>query len=157
MSFLEELAKKGLIKNSQIDKIKNLAKEKYGGDITETLIESGINEDKLLEAKGEYVLFTDMDQATPIEEIDNLMPFFDEKYDIVIGSRKSQRKGTPGKAPRSRGKIQIGLSEEPAGIPQIFDHRTEAGSLPAAPGRSGERMALEVLAALKPIRWYPGQ
>lgn len=49
----------------------------------------------MLLAKGEYVLFTDMDQATPIEEIDNLMPYFGEKYDIVIGSRKSKRQGAP--------------------------------------------------------------
>ena len=49
----------------------------------------------MLAAKGEYVLFTDMDQATPIEELDNLMPFFKEGYDIVIGSRNQQRKGAP--------------------------------------------------------------
>ena len=46
-------------------------------------------------SKGDYVLFTDMDQATPIEEIDNLLPYFDKGYDIVIGSRKDQRKGSP--------------------------------------------------------------
>jgi glycosyltransferase involved in cell wall biosynthesis len=49
----------------------------------------------VLKSKGDYVLFTDMDQATPIEEIDKLLPYFDEGYDIVIGSRKSQRKGSP--------------------------------------------------------------
>ncbi|HSD98486.1 MAG TPA: glycosyltransferase [Patescibacteria group bacterium] len=48
----------------------------------------------MLAAKGKYVLFTDMDQATPIEELDKLMPFFDKGYDIVIGSR-SGRKGAP--------------------------------------------------------------
>lgn len=48
----------------------------------------------MLSAKGEYVLFTDMDQATPIEELNKLLPFAD-KYDIVIGSRSSQRKGAP--------------------------------------------------------------
>lgn len=48
----------------------------------------------MLKAEGEYVLFTDMDQATPIEELDKLLPFID-KFDIVIGSRKSQRKGAP--------------------------------------------------------------
>src|SRR5690348_16084892 len=30
----------------------------------------------MLTAKGSYVLFTDMDQATPIEEVDKLMPYF---------------------------------------------------------------------------------
>ena len=49
----------------------------------------------MLEAKGQYVLFMDMDQATPIEEIDKLLPYFDKGYDIVIGSRNSRRKGAP--------------------------------------------------------------
>lgn len=49
----------------------------------------------MLQAKGEYILFTDMDQATPIEEIDRLLPFFQEGYDIAIGSRNNQRKGAP--------------------------------------------------------------
>lgn len=48
----------------------------------------------MLKAKGKYVLFTDMDQATPIEEIDKLLPFFEKGYDIVIGSRHG-RKGAP--------------------------------------------------------------
>lgn len=49
----------------------------------------------MLEAKGEYIIFADMDQATPIEELDKLMPFFKEGYDVVIGSRNEQRKGAP--------------------------------------------------------------
>lgn len=49
----------------------------------------------MLKAKGEYVLFTDMDQATPIEEIDKLLPFFDKGFDIVVGSRSATRKGAP--------------------------------------------------------------
>ncbi len=48
----------------------------------------------MLSAKGKYVLFTDMDQATPIEEVNKLLPFA-ERFDIVIGSRNSQRKGAP--------------------------------------------------------------
>jgi glycosyltransferase involved in cell wall biosynthesis len=48
----------------------------------------------VLASKGEWVLFTDMDQATPIEEIDKLLQFTD-KYDIVIGSRSATRKGAP--------------------------------------------------------------
>lgn len=49
----------------------------------------------MLKTKGKYVLFTDMDQATPIEEIDKILPYFDEGYDIVIGSRSTTRKGAP--------------------------------------------------------------
>jgi glycosyltransferase involved in cell wall biosynthesis len=48
----------------------------------------------MLKAEGEYVLFTDMDQATPIEEINKLLPLISNS-DIVIGSRSSQRKGAP--------------------------------------------------------------
>lgn len=48
----------------------------------------------MLVAKGEIRLFTDMDQATPIEELKNFIPFFKD-YDVVIGSRKSERKNAP--------------------------------------------------------------
>lgn len=48
----------------------------------------------LLESTGEIGLFTDMDQATPISEIEKLLPFFEKNYDIVIGSRQG-RKGAP--------------------------------------------------------------
>ena len=38
-------------------------------------------------AQGSLILFTDFDQATPISEIEKLLPYF-PKYDIVIGSRQ---------------------------------------------------------------------
>ena len=40
-----------------------------------------------LEAKGEYVIFTDADLSTPIEEIEKLLKWLTEGYDIAIGSR----------------------------------------------------------------------
>jgi len=49
----------------------------------------------LLAAKKEYVLFTDMDQATPIDQLDLLLPWFTKGYDVVIGSRNRNRKGAP--------------------------------------------------------------
>ena len=49
----------------------------------------------VLSSNGEYILFTDMDQATPIDELDKLLPYFKEDYNIVIGSRSSKRKGSP--------------------------------------------------------------
>ena len=55
MSFLEELVKEDIIKKSQIGEIKTRAEEKYGGDVDEALIESGITEEKILEAKGKYL------------------------------------------------------------------------------------------------------
>ncbi|HTE48964.1 MAG TPA: GspE/PulE family protein [Candidatus Paceibacterota bacterium] len=54
MSFLEELVKEDVIKKSQIGEIKSRADEKFGGDIDEALIESGITEEKILEIKGKY-------------------------------------------------------------------------------------------------------
>ena len=41
-------------------------------------------------ARGQLVGFIDADYKTPIEEIEKLLPFFDEGFDLVIGSR-----GTP--------------------------------------------------------------
>ena len=55
MSFLEELLKKGLITQDQISEIKSRAKEKFGGDIDDALIEAGVSEEKILEVKGEYL------------------------------------------------------------------------------------------------------
>ncbi|MBI2329850.1 glycosyltransferase [Candidatus Daviesbacteria bacterium] len=48
----------------------------------------------MLKALGEIVLFIDMDQATPINQIEKFMPKFADDFDIVIGSRKG-RKGAP--------------------------------------------------------------
>jgi len=42
-------------------------------------------------AKGEWVLFTDMDQSTPITELDKLLPFT-KNHNCVIGSRGLNRK-----------------------------------------------------------------
>jgi len=39
------------------------------------------------EAKGQLILFTDFDQATPLSEVEKLLPFFPQ-YDVVIGSRQ---------------------------------------------------------------------
>ncbi len=40
-----------------------------------------------LSAGGEYIIFTDADLSTPIEEIDKLLKWMEKGYDIVIGSR----------------------------------------------------------------------
>jgi dolichyl-phosphate beta-glucosyltransferase len=44
-------------------------------------------------AQGDVVLFTDMDQSTPIEELQKLLPWYDQGYDVVIGSRGAAREG----------------------------------------------------------------
>jgi len=52
----------------------------------------------MLRARGQYVLFSDADLSTPIEEVARLLPWFDEGYDVVIGSREgpgAKRYGEP--------------------------------------------------------------
>ena len=43
------------------------------------------------EAKGEYVLLTDMDQSTQIEELAKLLPWTEKGFAVVIGSRGARR------------------------------------------------------------------
>jgi dolichyl-phosphate beta-glucosyltransferase len=38
-------------------------------------------------ASGDIVMFMDADNATPITEIEKFLPFFEQGYDVVIGSR----------------------------------------------------------------------
>jgi glycosyltransferase involved in cell wall biosynthesis len=45
-------------------------------------------------AQGEIVLFTDMDQSTPIGELRKLLPWYEEGFDVVIGSRGVGREGS---------------------------------------------------------------
>jgi dolichyl-phosphate beta-glucosyltransferase len=60
---------------------------KHGGK--PSAVRSGLEK-----AQGEWVLFTDMDQATPINQLDKLLPRFSEN-DAVIGSRGMTRKNFP--------------------------------------------------------------
>ncbi|EKD79708.1 MAG: glycosyl transferase family 2 [uncultured bacterium] len=46
-------------------------------------------------AKGDIILFTDMDQSTPLSEVAKLLPWYDKDYDVVFGSRGSVRANFP--------------------------------------------------------------
>ena len=63
MSSLEELVKKGVLNKSQINEIKNLAREHHDGDIDEALIDFGVPEEQILAIKGEYL-------QLPIKKVD---------------------------------------------------------------------------------------
>ncbi len=58
----------------------------------------------VLKARGQYILFSDADLSTPIEELDKCFRWIAEGYDIVIGSR--------------------GLSDSDVQIPQSVPRRT---------------------------------
>jgi glycosyltransferase involved in cell wall biosynthesis len=45
------------------------------------------------QARGDIVLFTDMDQSTPLQELEKLLPWYAKGYDVVIGSRGTEREG----------------------------------------------------------------
>jgi dolichyl-phosphate beta-glucosyltransferase len=65
-----------------------LIKGKHGGKASG--LWSGVKK-----AKGEIVLFTDMDQSTPLKEIKKLLPWYDKGFDLVFGSRGKLRKNFP--------------------------------------------------------------
>jgi len=80
----------------------------------------------VLKAAGDYILFTDMDQATPIEEIEKLLPFIKampagrQEFDIVIGSRNNTRRGAPFSR-KLMAKGMIILRSLLVGFPEIKD------------------------------------
>ncbi len=49
----------------------------------------------ILSASYSYTAFADIDMATPINELDKLVEYLAQDYQIVIGSRNSERKGAP--------------------------------------------------------------
>jgi len=53
----------------------------------ENLGKGGAVKKGMLEARGEYRLFTDADNSTSIDQFQNMIPYFKEGYAVVIGSR----------------------------------------------------------------------
>lgn len=72
-----ELIKKFCQKNPGFRLIKNKHMGKAG------TVAKGVEQ-----AKGEYILFTDFDQATPLKEWEKLEPYLQNGHDVVIGSRE---------------------------------------------------------------------
>ncbi len=52
----------------------------------------------MLAARGEFVLFADADQSTPIEQVDALLAKIDQGYDIAVGSRALAGAAVSGKS-----------------------------------------------------------
>lgn len=48
---------------------------------------AAVKEGLLKFTTGDIVMFMDADNATPISEIEKFLPYFDQGYDVVIGSR----------------------------------------------------------------------
>lgn len=79
----KRVVKKYILKNNKFKLLEN----SHGGKANALI-------NGMLVSKGDIILFTDMDQATPINQIDKFIPKFKKGYDLVIGSRHGRR-GAP--------------------------------------------------------------
>jgi dolichyl-phosphate beta-glucosyltransferase len=84
-----------VVDDGSSDNTLELAREVLGNSGDVNVIESKPNRGKghavkvgMLAARGEIVLFTDADLSTPPDEVEKFWQWFDQGYDVVIGSRK---------------------------------------------------------------------
>jgi len=80
-------------KDTTVEKAKsmqNLVKNLKVMDNKENHGKGWVIRQAMLQAGGDYRLFTDADNATSIEHVDKMLPFFEKKYEVVIGSRDTK-------------------------------------------------------------------
>lgn len=73
-----------------IDKLSEVIKNLRLIDNEENKGKGGVTKQGMLEAKGMIRIFTDADNATSIDQINKLLPYFKENYRVVIGSRAAK-------------------------------------------------------------------
>ena len=56
MILLEELVKRGVLKEEQVSEVVKIAEEKYDGSIDQALLNFNLNEEKILEIKGDILV-----------------------------------------------------------------------------------------------------
>lgn len=79
-----DLIKKQIKNNKDFKLIEN----KHGGKAMAVMT-------GMVKSEGDIILFTDMDQATPINQFEKFLPKFAQGYDLVIGSRVGRRGAPP--------------------------------------------------------------
>ncbi len=82
-----------VVTDGSTDKTDDIVRSMFSTTPTLKLLDYGRNKGKgfavrhgMLKAEGQYRLFTDADNATSIDHIEKMMPFFSQGYDVVIGS-----------------------------------------------------------------------
>lgn len=91
-----------IVDDGSTDKTRRIIKERYLNEFPKFRLIAAPHKGKafaiirgIQEAKGDYVMFTDIDLATPIEEAEKLIKEAEKGYLVVIGGRVSGRKGAP--------------------------------------------------------------
>ena len=76
------------------DNTTGVIEQKFSGKSNLRILRRPVNKGKgltvkegVVNSKGDVVLFSDADLSTPIEEIDKLLKFIEQGFDVVIGSR----------------------------------------------------------------------
>ncbi|GAB4218809.1 MAG: glycosyltransferase family 2 protein [Candidatus Microgenomates bacterium] len=84
------------------DKTKKIIKEKYLPAFPKFKLLENHHQGKayaiisgIKKSKGDWVMFSDIDLATPIDEAEKLINFAKKNFSIIIGSRNNQRQGAP--------------------------------------------------------------
>lgn len=91
-----------LIDDGSTDESKEIIKDKYLTQFPKFKLVENKHQGKafaiisgIRESRGEYIIFTDIDLATPIEESDKLIQSIEKGSQIAIGSRSVDRQGAP--------------------------------------------------------------
>lgn len=91
-----------IVDDGSDDSTKNIVKEKYLSLFSKFRLIENPHQGKALavmkgieEAKFPFVMFSDMDLATPLEESSKIFKGLEEGNDVVIGSRAQKRQGAP--------------------------------------------------------------
>lgn len=91
-----------IVDDGSTDETKKMIREKYLKNFKKFKLIESSHKGKasavimgIENAQCPYVMFSDIDLATPIEESEKLIALSERNYPIVIGSRSSQRKDAP--------------------------------------------------------------
>ena len=91
-----------IVDDGSSDSSKNVIKNKYLNTFPKFKLVENLHQGKafavltgIKQAEGDYVIFSDIDLATPIDEVEKLIAKIKDGGQIIIGSRNNSRKGAP--------------------------------------------------------------
>ena len=91
-----------IVDDGSNDSSKNVIKNKYLKTFSKFRLIQNSHQGKafalltgIKQAKGDYIVFTDIDLATPIDEVEKLIAKTKDGGHIIIGSRNNSREGAP--------------------------------------------------------------